>query len=299
MARTQIQGSQILDTTITDADVAAANKDGVAGTASLRTLGTGAQQAAAGNDARFVTNGNSHDHDGGDGAQVPTNGIGDAAVTLAKLTADLQAGWFPDSATWTYASATTLTISGDVTAKYPKGTKVKLTQTTVKYFYVVSAVYASSTTVTVTGGSDYSLANAAITSPNYSYAATPQAFPQWFNWAPTISAGYSANPTNAVYRFQIVGNTCKISIRELTNGTSNTANDSVYSLPVTAETISNMYWVGVARVADNGANKTAAVDINIASGGTTFVVNIDFTTANGWTAAGGRAIKMGIIEYSF
>ncbi len=36
-------------TPITDTDVAAANKDGVAGTASLRTLGTGAQQAMAGN----------------------------------------------------------------------------------------------------------------------------------------------------------------------------------------------------------------------------------------------------------
>lgn len=38
---------------ITDAHVAAANKDGVAGTASMRTLGTGAQQAAAGNDSRL------------------------------------------------------------------------------------------------------------------------------------------------------------------------------------------------------------------------------------------------------
>jgi hypothetical protein len=38
---------------ITDAKVAAANKDGVAGTASMRTLGTGATQACAGNDARL------------------------------------------------------------------------------------------------------------------------------------------------------------------------------------------------------------------------------------------------------
>lgn len=38
---------------VTDAKVAAANKDGVAGTASMRTLGTGAQQAAAGNDSRL------------------------------------------------------------------------------------------------------------------------------------------------------------------------------------------------------------------------------------------------------
>jgi len=36
---------------ITDAEIAAGNKDAVAGTASLRTLGTGAQQAAAGNHA--------------------------------------------------------------------------------------------------------------------------------------------------------------------------------------------------------------------------------------------------------
>lgn len=38
---------------ITDAKVAAANKDGAAGTASMRTLGTGATQACAGNDARL------------------------------------------------------------------------------------------------------------------------------------------------------------------------------------------------------------------------------------------------------
>ena len=40
---------KIADGTITDTDVAAANKDGAAGTPSMRTLGTGATQAAAGN----------------------------------------------------------------------------------------------------------------------------------------------------------------------------------------------------------------------------------------------------------
>ncbi len=40
---------------IVDSDVAAANKDGTAGTPSMRTLGTGAQQAAAGTDSRFPT----------------------------------------------------------------------------------------------------------------------------------------------------------------------------------------------------------------------------------------------------
>jgi hypothetical protein len=39
---------------LTDVHVAAANKDGVVGTASMRTLGTGAQQACAGDDGRLV-----------------------------------------------------------------------------------------------------------------------------------------------------------------------------------------------------------------------------------------------------
>lgn len=38
---------------VEDADVAAANKDGLAATPSLRTLGAGAQQACAGDDARL------------------------------------------------------------------------------------------------------------------------------------------------------------------------------------------------------------------------------------------------------
>lgn len=49
MAVTAITRRQILAGTITDVEVASANKDGTAGTASLRTLGTGAAQAAAGN----------------------------------------------------------------------------------------------------------------------------------------------------------------------------------------------------------------------------------------------------------
>jgi len=44
---------QIAAGVIVDADVNAANKDGIAATPSMRTLGTGANQAAPGNDSRF------------------------------------------------------------------------------------------------------------------------------------------------------------------------------------------------------------------------------------------------------
>lgn len=43
----------IVDGAITDVDINPLNKDGTAATPSLRTLGTGADQAASGNDARF------------------------------------------------------------------------------------------------------------------------------------------------------------------------------------------------------------------------------------------------------
>lgn len=48
MVATRIVSQDIKDDTIVDGDVAAANKDGVIGTPSMRTLGAGAQQAAAG-----------------------------------------------------------------------------------------------------------------------------------------------------------------------------------------------------------------------------------------------------------
>lgn len=49
VANLAITNAKIANTTITDAKVAAANKDGAVGTASMRTIGTGAQQSAAGN----------------------------------------------------------------------------------------------------------------------------------------------------------------------------------------------------------------------------------------------------------
>ncbi len=88
-------------------------------------------------------------------------------------------GWIPAGETWTYASATTFTISGDKTGKYQKEDKIKLTQTTAKYFRITNISYSSpNTTVTVDGFGIYTLANATITSPYYSKIDNPQGFPQ-------------------------------------------------------------------------------------------------------------------------
>ena len=57
MPITRIDNEDILDGTITDVDVSGSNIDGLANVPSLRTLGTGSQQAAAGDDPRFNNTG--------------------------------------------------------------------------------------------------------------------------------------------------------------------------------------------------------------------------------------------------
>jgi hypothetical protein len=53
LAAEAVETSKITEGAVTAAKVAAANKDGTTATPSMRTLGTGAQQAAAGNDNRL------------------------------------------------------------------------------------------------------------------------------------------------------------------------------------------------------------------------------------------------------
>lgn len=135
------------------------------------------------------------------------NNLEDGVDQLDTLLDLLLTGWVASSG-WTYASATTFTVSGDLTGVFTPGTKIKLTQTTAKYFYVVSSSYSSpNTTVTITGGSDYTLANAAITSPHYSYNNNPQGFPH--NFAYTITVVGLTNPVYAVQTgyFSISGRT--------------------------------------------------------------------------------------------
>jgi hypothetical protein len=121
-------------------------------------------------------------------------------------------GWIAAGETWTYASANgataTVTIPGDKTTKYSKGMKVKVTQTTEKYFWLNKAPSYSSgsglTTLTLWGGTDYTLASAAITSPCYSMTKSPFGFPvelsKWTVKVTDTSARAKSSPAiNTVY----------------------------------------------------------------------------------------------------
>jgi hypothetical protein len=196
--------------------------------------------------------------------------------------------------TWTYASASTFTIATDLTARYTAGTRLKFTQTTVKYAVVVSSSYgAPNTTVTIAVNTDYVIANAAISARCFSYAANPQGYPGWFNYSPTLT-GFSVNPANAVYRFSLNGKTCTLVQRNGTAGTSNATGFTV-TLPVTAATITNHAW-GCASgyLMDNSAAQSSPGLVSIASAGT--VVTLYKTlAASAWTGSGTKSCDYQIV----
>jgi len=216
---------------------------------------------------------------------------GDAALTvLGDMQASDYTGWNFANETWTYASATTFTVPTDLTAKYQKGTKIKLTQTTAKYFYVTASSYgAPNTTVTVTGGSDYTLANAAITSPYYSYIENPQGFPGWFNYVPTV-VGFGATPPTFTAKFMMAGVMCAVVIGASADGTSTSATHS-YTTPV-APTSTNFQSIGLG--VDNGALCSLTTQQSVALG-LVCVLSKGVGTTNNWTASGNKSANFTLI----
>lgn len=119
-------------------------------------------------------------------------------------------GWTAANETWTYASASTFTVAGvDVTTKYTKGTRLKFTQTSVKYAVVVASSFSTDTTVTIAVNTDYTIANAAISSNYYSYQANPAGYPDWFNDTTGFDLEFggsnTANTTITKCKFRIDG----------------------------------------------------------------------------------------------
>lgn len=227
------------------------------------------------------------------------NGLGAYDTNLAD-------GWISRGDTWTYASASTFTVSGDVTSIFQKGRKLKLTQTTVKYFYVVSSSYsAPNTTVTITGGSDYTLVSAAITNNYYSYATTPAGFPDWFAY--TVAwTGAGGNPAivdgTLTGRFTMRGKTV-LAVINVMMGASTTygSGNWSFSLPIKAAAFVSM---GLADLRDAGTNNYARL-IRLGANATAITEFIQLDNASNvnnisstvpWTWAANDTLRMQI-EY--
>jgi hypothetical protein len=213
------------------------------------------------------------------------------------LLGDRAAGWVSAGETWTYASATSFTISGDKTGKYQKGDKIKLTQTTVKYFYITAVSYgAPNTTVTVTGGNDYTVASAAISANYYSKVEIPFGFPDWFNWSPTLTGW--GTPPSAIYRFRIAGRKVSVAVRQYGSPVSN-GTTLVITAPVASANINaNMFWGGAVWDArDGGSYLTTAARVLIGNNTSNMQAYTNMSSGT-WTNSGAKQVGFSL-DYEF
>ena len=130
----------------------------------------------------------------------------DTKTTLATVLSTIASDWQSVTNSWTYASATTITVPTGAASLYKKGDKIRLTQTTVKYFYVIGV---ADTVLTVTGGSDYSITNAAISAISVSHNSNPIGFPAYFNTTAMVfdtaytdngTGGQSVSTTSSIFK---------------------------------------------------------------------------------------------------
>lgn len=216
---------------------------------------------------------------------------GDAATVRRTLGIAASDGWVDHTTTtWTYASATTFTISGvDLTSTFTKGTRLRLKQGgSYKYFVVIGSSFSTNTTVTITGGTDYTLANASITDNYYSYAASPQGYPATFNWSPTL-VGWSGTPTTEA-KFFVIGNVCFLNL--YVSGTSNSTTTTA-TIPITAASVNAMQGSGF--FSNNGASIFGRWYLNDVS-------TIKFGISNNsdvWTGSGAKGIGLPGAYYQF
>ena len=157
------------------------------------------------------------------------------------------------------------------------------------YFYVVATAFSTDTTITITGGSDYSLADAAISGQAYSFAAAPQGFPEKFNHNVTTYTGWAATPTRAVY-FKLIGNlmTLFVSVSGTSNGTGAEIN-----LPCASNAPITMGALGFA--IDNGTPLPNSAKWFIESNSSLLKFNPKMDWS-GWTATGQKEVN-GVVQY--
>lgn len=204
-----------------------------------------------------------------------------AEVQCGMTTAFLEdnTGWKTVKDTWAYASATTITVPAGAASLYSVGDKIKITQTTDKFFYIVGV---ADTVLTVCAGSDYTVANEAITAAYYSKATSPVGFPFWFAFSTTYG-GFSSNPPSTNLQFGMNGREVKLLINT-GDGTSNAT-----SFTMTAPVASAKIAGGTINVKDNGnwsGNAPGVISINA---GTSISIYLIQNLTNNFTNSGAKA----------
>lgn len=194
-------------------------------------------------------------------------------------------GWTSSSDTWVYASASTFTIAGvDRTSIYTKGTRLKFTNSTLKYAVVVASAFSTDTTVTIAVNTDYVIANAAISSPSYSYQLSPQGYPTTFAFSPTINGATGTIGTFATSGltayYSITGNLCNYFFEATVSNVGSWTSTIRVTTPVTPSTTSFYYmWGLVSNEGDLATNGTKANNAVVQNSTANIVWEKNFGTA--------------------
>lgn len=168
-------------------------------------------------------------------------------------------GWKNANETWTYASATTITVPAGAAFKYSIGDKIRFIQSgSTKYMYVTGV---ASTLLTVSGGTDYTVANAAIGSPCYSKHVDPVGFPTWFNYTPAF-VNLSVGNGTLTAAFKLTGKAVQFYSLLIWGSTTSISGNVEYTLPLTSISYPgsvNTFPVGQVVCLDSGVATYAGV----------------------------------------
>jgi hypothetical protein len=187
-------------------------------------------------------------------------------------------GWNSAGETWTYASATTITVPTGAVSRYAIGDKIKWTQTTVKYGVIIAV---ADTLLTIATNTNYTVANAAITSPYFSHEVSPLGYPAIFNYTPVFSGTIGDGTLTG--RFRLEGKTCLANVSfQMGSTTSFAGGNNNLTMPIASANLPTKF-TGAVYVLDNGTAEYQMLVMVLASASTfSFIYN---AVGGGWTSA--------------
>lgn len=199
-------------------------------------------------------------------------------------------GWQSVTDSWSYASASTITVPSGAASLYKKGDKIKWTQTTVKYGVIIAV---ADTVLTIAVNDDYTVANAAISDIYVSHAENPIGWPAYFTFS-TVHGGYSSAPTGKL-KYNIQGNRFICDYADSSGGTSN-ATTTTFTVPVApAASISNLLHISYK---NNGSNSSSVGHLQCTAGNTTISAYTSFYQG-AWTNANGKDLYFSNLQFFF
>lgn len=213
----------------------------------------------------------------------------DQEAVTKKYVDDRSSGWIPSS-DWNYEGATSFSIYGDHMDIFRLGLKIKLTQSTTKYFYVKYSEYFDDYTfVYLVSTTLNTLTSGPIVNPAISFAEAPPGFPGMFPYSCNVT-GFS-NMSTLISYYSIHNKTVVWDVPGFT-ATSN-ATTFTLTLPDVGITFNTDELVCIA---DNG---TRGVGMVYTSGSSSTIATVYKGYHGAFTASGTKGIYACRLVYFF